>query len=64
MLGSDSIARVMSAEPYGFSFGASTTVVTHGKLEMYSKAAKPLWAPSCVRMKRAAATVIPASPGC
>lgn len=42
MLGPNPIACAMPAEPYDFFFDASTTVVTRGKLEMYSKMGKPL----------------------
>ena len=42
MLGSNPIACSMPAEPYPFSFDASTTVVTRGKLEIYNKLEKPL----------------------
>lgn len=37
MLGSNPIACAMAADPYDFLFDASTTVVTHGKLEVYKK---------------------------
>ena len=42
MLGSNPIACSAPAEPYPFSFDASTTVVTRGKLEMYNKMGEPL----------------------
>ncbi|NMA49128.1 MAG: Ldh family oxidoreductase [Tissierellia bacterium] len=42
MIGSNPIACAMPAEPYDFLFDASTTVVTHGKLEVYKKLGKPL----------------------
>jgi L-2-hydroxycarboxylate dehydrogenase (NAD+) len=42
MIGSNPIACAMPAEPYDFLFDASTTVVTHGKLEVYKKLDKPL----------------------
>lgn len=42
MIGSNPIACSMPAEPYPFSFDASTTVVTRGKLEIYNKLEKPL----------------------
>jgi LDH2 family malate/lactate/ureidoglycolate dehydrogenase len=42
MIGSNPIACSMPAEPYDFFFDASTTVVTHGKLEVYKKLDKPL----------------------
>ena len=42
MIGSNPIACAMPAEPYNFLFDASTTVVTHGKLEVYKKLNKPL----------------------
>ena len=37
MLGTNPIAVAMPAEPYVFSFDASTTVVPRGKLEVYKK---------------------------
>lgn len=40
LLGSNPIAIAMPAEPYDFLFDASTSVVTHGKFEVYSKAGK------------------------
>ncbi len=42
MLGSNPIAIAMPAEPYDFFFDSSTTVVTRGKLELYSKLDKSL----------------------
>ena len=42
MIGSNPIACAMPAEPHDFFFDASTTVVTHGKLEVYKKLDKPL----------------------
>ncbi len=42
MLGSNPIAFAMPAKPYDFWFDVGTTVVTRGKLEVYSKANKPL----------------------
>lgn len=42
MLGSDPIAFGAPAEPYDFLFDSSTSVVTHGKLEVYSKMGKPM----------------------
>ena len=42
MLGSNPIACAMPAEPVDFLFDASTTVVTHGKLEVYKKLGKEL----------------------
>ena len=42
MIGSNPIACAMPAKPYDFLFDASTTVVTHGKLELYKKLDKPL----------------------
>ena len=42
MLGSNPIAVSMPAEPYPFFFDCSTTVVTRGKLEMYTKSGTPL----------------------
>lgn len=42
MLGSNPIAVAMPADPYPFSFDASTTVVTRGKLEIYNKKGAPL----------------------
>lgn len=42
MLGSNPIACAMPAEPVDFLFDASTTVVTHGKLEVYRKLGKEL----------------------
>lgn len=42
MLGSNPIACAMPAEPVDFLFDASTTVVTHGKLEVYKKLGKDL----------------------
>jgi LDH2 family malate/lactate/ureidoglycolate dehydrogenase len=41
MLGTNPIALAMPAEPCVFSFDASTTVVTRGKLEVYSKRGEP-----------------------
>lgn len=40
LLGSNPIAIAMPAEPYDFLFDASTSVVTHGKFEVYSKLGK------------------------
>ncbi len=37
MLGTNPISIAMEAQPYPFVFDASTTVVTRGKLEVYSK---------------------------
>jgi LDH2 family malate/lactate/ureidoglycolate dehydrogenase len=42
MIGSNPIACAMPAHPHDFFFDASTTVVTHGKLEVYKKLDKPL----------------------
>lgn len=42
MLGSNPIACAMPADPIDFLFDASTTVVTHGKLEVYRKLGKKL----------------------
>ncbi len=42
MLGSNPIACAMPADPHDFLLDASTTVVTHGKLEVYQKLDKPL----------------------
>ncbi|WP_409227564.1 Ldh family oxidoreductase [Gudongella sp. SC589] len=42
MIGSNPIALAMPADPYDFLFDASTTVVTHGKLEVYKKLDKPM----------------------
>ncbi len=41
MLGTNPIALAMPAEPCVFSFDASTTVVTRGKLEVYNKRGEP-----------------------
>lgn len=41
-LGTNPIAIGMPADPTPFLFDASTTVVTHGKIELYEKADKPL----------------------
>ena len=41
MLGTNPIAVAMPAEPCIFSFDASTTVVTRGKLEVYKKRGQP-----------------------
>lgn len=42
MLGTNPIACAMPADPIDFLFDASTTVVTHGKLEVYRKLGKEL----------------------
>ena len=42
MIGSNPIAVAAPADPYPFSFDASTTVVTRGKLEIYNKKETPL----------------------
>ncbi len=42
MLGTNPLAVGMPAEPIGFLFDASTTVVTRGKLEVYGKQERPL----------------------
>lgn len=42
MLGTNPIACAMPADPVDFLFDASTTVVTHGKLEVYKKLGKEL----------------------
>ena len=42
MLGTNPIACAMPADPVDFLFDASTTVVTHGKLEVYKKLGKEI----------------------
>jgi len=42
MTGTNAIAFAMPAEPYNFSYDASTTVVPRGKLEVYKKNSQPL----------------------
>ena len=42
MLGSNPLAFAAPAEPYDFFFDASTTVVTRGKVEVYTKKNEPL----------------------
>ncbi len=42
MIGTNPLAFSMPAEPYPFWFDAATTVVTHGKMEVYEKAGKRL----------------------
>lgn len=42
MIGSNPIACSVPADPYPFSFDASTTVVTRGKLEIYNKKGEPI----------------------
>jgi len=42
MTGTNAIALAMPAEPYFFSYDASTTVVPRGKLEVFKKNSQPL----------------------
>ena len=42
MTGTNAIALAMPAEPFNFSYDASTTVVPRGKLEVYRKNGEPL----------------------
>jgi len=42
MTGTNALALAMPAEPYNFSYDASTTVVPRGKLEVYRKNGEPL----------------------
>lgn len=42
MIGTNPLAFAMYADPYPFWFDAATTVVTHGKMEVYEKAGKKL----------------------
>jgi LDH2 family malate/lactate/ureidoglycolate dehydrogenase len=42
MTGTNAIALAMPAEPFNFSYDASTTVVPRGKLEVYRKNGQPL----------------------
>jgi LDH2 family malate/lactate/ureidoglycolate dehydrogenase len=42
MTGTNAIALAMPAQPYVFSYDASTTVVPRGKIEVYRKNAEPL----------------------
>jgi len=42
MTGTNPIALAMPADPFAFSFDASTTVVPRGKLEVYRKNSQPL----------------------
>jgi LDH2 family malate/lactate/ureidoglycolate dehydrogenase len=42
MTGTNALALAMPAEPYVFSYDASTTVVPRGKLEVYRKNGEPL----------------------
>jgi len=42
MTGTNALALAMPAEPYTFSYDASTTVVPRGKLEVYRKNSQPL----------------------
>lgn len=47
MIGTNPLAFSMPADPYPFWYDAATTVVTHGKMEIYEKAEKeipPEWA--------------------
>lgn len=47
MIGTNPLAFSMPAHPYPFWYDAATTVVTHGKMEIYEKAGKrlpPEWA--------------------
>jgi LDH2 family malate/lactate/ureidoglycolate dehydrogenase len=42
MTGTNAIALAMPAEPFTFSYDASTTIVPRGKIEVYRKNAEPL----------------------